>query len=688
MRNLKGAFLITLWLLLLSTALWGMEEGNDDKKSSSASTSISSSQSQKRPRENENLTPPKGSSPPKKLKTGSASPQNPSSPLGHTSPTHKSYTSEEKPQERMEEKGEGLNVEDEYEEFNFESIEETPKSFASTTTTTSSLPTVPELPFIIAGQKATLKKTSKKRGIWRQNLDYEYEGKVFSTHKWHVKVAGDVKKIADNPKFKSETIDFAKARIEAIFRLSGEGKKNLIRKTYEFPSIFSSRSHLAPEGGTLNFTSFSELFRGTEEEKKKFLEDLLGRTVIKNENYQKDYYHAEMAILCATLNVKEWKNKIFSDNSQESGELTYLILTMCSYYDPCSLCSRALYRAGSVKKFFVDEMRKRVGCQNLEGVFINVSSLTPYQGSRGCLKERRSRLYANTIKLPSPFFAQMMLEISSEEPEHLPEYVSTYKIATGGSTKTDEKELQQALAKKNWEDAGELYFKLIYNGYQPIPEEFKTKFPQLIGKLKSSPNDDAEKVSARKDIFVTQFVQHKEREKEDKPLDRNSILTTLTNSLKPYISHLSDRNIDLLFQKDLEERDAKRSTANKAQRDMILGKYLNPAKCDPSGTRISEEVEVYNMTYLLKIFGFIYLGDFINPTTFPIPEHLKNLKKKRSKPSSKTNSNKNILQKLKEMADQNTDHFLGPIAQFFYDEITRGMFEPAEKGKYHWVRKK
>ena len=40
------------------------------------------------------------------------------------------------------------------------------------------------------------------------------------------------------------------------------------------------------------------------------------------------------------------------------------------------------------------------------------------------------------------------------------------------------------------------------------------------------------------------------------------------------------------------------------------------------------------------------------------------------------------------MADQNTDHFLGPIAQFFYDEITRGMFEPAEKGKYHWVRKK
>lgn len=106
---------------------------------------------------------------------------------------------------------------------------------------------------------------------------------------------------------------------------------------------------------------------------------------------------------------------------------------------------------------------------------------------------------------------------------------------------------------------------------------------------------------------------------------------------------------------------------------------------DPSEKEVAQLLTpmIHDTSYLLKIFGIIYLGDGANQENFPIPDH-KKAKKRKSKAAK--HEDKNILIAIKKIEEVQKGTFLEKIARHFYNEIetTKGTFEP-RNGKYYWV---
>lgn len=566
----------------------------------------------------------------------------------------------------------------------------------------------------------------KEPGKWCRTLDYNYEGKSFSTKDWHWEAGCELRQVKEGTN--TGNTNFAKCRIEAIFLKERKGKIKLERKSYEFPKVFSS-SNLGEE-----FISFPQLFTSKGINKRtRFIEKLLG-SHIDEKDFAKKYHHTENAILRYVLtNSAEWIKAITpKENPDKKYTLAHFVLTICSYYDSCGNCVRTMYGAGLDKQLhpgkrnYLGKLNKKL--QNSEllkednlGIFINVSSLSEYKGSRSYRAYKAPNDF-NDIKIPGfpPFVAQMRLDLPPPAPTALPFIADTPQMTNFSLIDELEKETSERMT----EDQGALARSTLFPQWLGNPPDAEEKGedeePELIefvmapkAIIPTFPDEIEEEIAeqmmenqdapARPNLFLQLFgnpldgkekggdekpklgqlaktsskvdIESKEKETLDGP---SNILPHLIGLLIPY---LQDKESYKTIKPLLEEAFHKKTT-NKVDRDKILSILSSKGTCTSSGSKMPPVVQ--DTAFLLKTFGWLYLKDNIDVGR--VPEHLK-IKKRSSKSPQKKSSDTSILSELKKIEADNQENDLGIIARFFRDEIEKhGRFELRDKTKYYYIR--
>ena len=531
-----------------------------------------------------------------------------------------------------------------------------------------------------------------EQGIWRQNLDYEYKGKVSSTHQWHIQKATAIKQLVQKIKNYTDIgdVNFCSAKVEALFQ---DEKANITPISFEFPFFFTSRSSLPDIKEDCR--SLSQLLPGGDEKNSKRINKLLGKNHdTTQEGFKQAFYHTENAVLVYLMKDKGWIKSIKA-HSQDQGKLVYLVLIVCSYYDPCSNCVQGISNSLHAEGYFAKRMTKRL--KELEvstnpdwGIFTEVSSLQEYRNSRHIFINNFKNIFANNIKLGTTdkFFAQMAVNIADDDTFHSSSSIPTLKIETDEEVEEQRKQLEEAIQQQNYPLEADLLFKSIFNktpSLAYLAKQHVEKLDASLLEITNFPFSGKEEIENKRKQFVKLYTDKKEKRKQEISLDESTILNCLTDYFCDcMIRYAGNKKIKEYFDQDFKLVRKTQKTSYKNERDKILASYLHSTTYDELGK--IHDTSLADTAWLLKIFGFVYLEDNV-PEKY-IPEPLKKLKRKKSVTQENSSQQKEkdivrLLETIKEGATSKEHVKLGQIASHFLQIISQGKFS-RENEKYYF----
>lgn len=522
----------------------------------------------------------------------------------------------------------------------------------------------------------------EERGIWCQNLDYQYDDhEIVSTHQWHTQSAMIVKKHIDE--HKDEQINFAKARIDALLRIA-DGITQLV--TFDIPYIFTSKSL-----GKNGFLSFAEVSNDNSSpsnpiDVNSFIGGLQGQDLTAcEEDLRKEYYHTELAILFYALIQDDWIKHI-KTSSEIDINLECLVFVISTYYDPCARCAKSLHRAQIKDGYYWNLIRQRCSEQGLcEGkqnltLFMEASSLEEYEGSRKCLDHKDSTLYANNINIREffPYFAQMSLNIRPLKHPR-PMYASKAVIRSKVSREEEDRILAAAKIEGDLKTEAIIKFKRLFNGDLDIKKELSEIDTNLIDLDHLSARPNEEEIKSEAETFCRSFSDAKKDEpKQQQILDPELVLLYLTTILSKDANPQDMKDIKDAISK---EKDKSSTLQSIPDRIGIIGKYCNPQKSSADGKgKISQST--IDAANLLKIYGYIHWSDPVSDSK-DIP-----LKLNKSATRASKNHAENIIDTLNDIIKKYVEGSkLRKTADFLLKKVEEGYFERVS-GKYHWFLKK
>ncbi|WP_010302786.1 hypothetical protein [Candidatus Odyssella thessalonicensis] len=534
------------------------------------------------------------------------------------------------------------------------------------------------------------------RGIARRNLDYVYQGKLFSTYAWHVKAASDLQRLVSEPATEDEPTNFLRMRVDAIFLKPGGLKP--YRRKYKINYTFTSKKVDPRDRSSSKFpilTRSQLVADSTNSERvKKHIKELLANKGRGQEYSERNrFQHTEVTALLYLLEKDDWLSSLLEGQQEQKGNLVYLVINLVSYYDPCPSCSNMVHDCSQRDSYFNKKVTKKwmrhlkkeaesEAEQEQLGIFFGISALKEYKSSRALLQA----LYADPISLEhfaqGGYFAQMHLDIGLEAAAVAPIYTTRWFIQPTAATLEEEAlPFSQISEEQSYDTQAALYFEKIFNGGEESKKfisRLRKNVPDLIPLADNRPELTEEQIRNNRGKFIDKFVEYKERQEQGaSSQEQEGAPSKILNRLMGYlISYREFKKEHHILRQYLETDLAKIGESSKGQRDSILGIYTN---------KMLHKTNIMDAAYLLKLYGYLYLGD--NVKEDDIPNNMKDLKKKPKKVEKKEKDFLTELQRMQNSYKQGTpNEILGKTARLLEKVMRTGRFH-LERKKYYWKKK-
>lgn len=534
------------------------------------------------------------------------------------------------------------------------------------------------------------------RGIARRNLDYVYQGKLFSTYAWHVKAATDLQRLVSEPDLGGEPTNFLRMRLDAIFLKPGGLKP--YRRKYKINYTFTSKNVDPKDWPSPKFPFLSRSQLGADSTNSKKINNR-AKKVLANKGRGQEYsernrfQHTEVTALLYLLEKDDWLSSLLEGQQEKSANLVYLVINLASYYDPCPSCSNMVHTCSQTDSYFNKKVTRKwmrhlgkevesEAEQEQLGIFFAISALKEYKSSRALWQN----LYADPLPLEqfsqSGHFAQMPLDIGLEAASVAPSYTTRWFIQpTAITLGYNALPLSQIGEGHDYHTQAALCFEKIFNGREDskrlIPS-LRKKVPDLIPLADNRPDLTEEQIRTNREKFIDKFVKYKERQEQGaSSQEQEWTPPEILNRLMGYLlSHLEHKDKCYLLQQYFEDDLAKIGESRKGQRDSIISTYTN---------KMLHKTNIIDTAYLLKLYGYLYLGD--NVKEDDIPNNMKDLKKKPKKVEKKVKDFLTELQRMQNSYKQGTlNEILGKTARLLEKVMRTGRFN-LERKKYYWKKR-